>query len=441
MVDAARGTGPLSNTAAQERQRLLAEQAKQRQQLQQTAHHLPAEDRAALDKELKADPNVVSKDSFVRDAQVGDTSSEERQALYDKFNTDGQDGLSQSEFDAAFASYELEAAKTHTVQSGDSLSKIAAQYGHSWQELYQHGNNAKAIGNNPNMIQPGQQLEIPEEWLKPQQEALAAAQAKTAIDTAQVSPDRAGGASPDRMDEQQQSDNDKVAAAQQALDQIPADDPQRADYEKKVADLKQTVDHKWMQDEAGQQAIAGEQLINQVTSEKPDPATNSVNGQCLADPKAFRDAVDGNVQQLEDALAKIPQDDPAYKTFEAQVNGYKQDAEMAKMQSQLNEKAGHPVAIKFGDHFGDADKAREYDTLKKALNDPSFDAMWSHYDTIEFNTYTQYQDGAKDNLNKYTEVDGKTLKINNPAKDGVTDAELDKQWRALEYTRDHNKGS
>lgn len=47
---------------------------------------------------------------------------------------------------------------TYTVKSGDTLSGIAAKYGMSWQELY--AKNKFVIGNNPNLIKPGQVLTI-----------------------------------------------------------------------------------------------------------------------------------------------------------------------------------------------------------------------------------------------------------------------------------------
>ena len=47
---------------------------------------------------------------------------------------------------------------TYTVKSGDTLSGIAAKYGMNWQELY--AKNKFVIGNNPNLIKPGQVLTI-----------------------------------------------------------------------------------------------------------------------------------------------------------------------------------------------------------------------------------------------------------------------------------------
>jgi LysM repeat protein len=45
---------------------------------------------------------------------------------------------------------------SYTVQSGDTLSTIAAAHGTDWQSLYQK--NASVVGGNPNLIFPGQVL-------------------------------------------------------------------------------------------------------------------------------------------------------------------------------------------------------------------------------------------------------------------------------------------
>ena len=47
---------------------------------------------------------------------------------------------------------------TYTVQSGDTLSAIAAAHGVSWQHLY--AENESTIGADPNLILPGQDLTI-----------------------------------------------------------------------------------------------------------------------------------------------------------------------------------------------------------------------------------------------------------------------------------------
>ena len=47
---------------------------------------------------------------------------------------------------------------TYTVESGDNLSKIAAKYGMTWQQIFEA--NKDQI-SDPDLIQPGQQLRIP----------------------------------------------------------------------------------------------------------------------------------------------------------------------------------------------------------------------------------------------------------------------------------------
>lgn len=53
------------------------------------------------------------------------------------------------------------AEKTYTVQPNDNLSIIAAKYGLTWQQVYNHGNNKAVIGSNPDVIKAGQVLQIP----------------------------------------------------------------------------------------------------------------------------------------------------------------------------------------------------------------------------------------------------------------------------------------
>ena len=54
------------------------------------------------------------------------------------------------------------AAKTYTVKSGDSLWKIAQKlYGSGSQYTKLYNANKGVIGNNPNLIYPGQVLKIP----------------------------------------------------------------------------------------------------------------------------------------------------------------------------------------------------------------------------------------------------------------------------------------
>jgi resuscitation-promoting factor RpfA len=51
-------------------------------------------------------------------------------------------------------------AACYIVQSGDTLSGIASQFGSSVQAIYQ--SNLTTIGSDPNLILPGQKLYIPD---------------------------------------------------------------------------------------------------------------------------------------------------------------------------------------------------------------------------------------------------------------------------------------
>lgn len=51
--------------------------------------------------------------------------------------------------------------RIYTVKSGDTLSRIAAAYGTTWQKIYAVPSNKAVIGSNPNLIRAGQRLTIP----------------------------------------------------------------------------------------------------------------------------------------------------------------------------------------------------------------------------------------------------------------------------------------
>ena len=49
--------------------------------------------------------------------------------------------------------------ESYTVKSGDTLSKIGQHHGVAWRDIYEA--NKDVIGDNPDLIKPGQSLRIP----------------------------------------------------------------------------------------------------------------------------------------------------------------------------------------------------------------------------------------------------------------------------------------
>ena len=68
---------------------------------------------------------------------------------------------------------------TYTVQRGDNLSKIAKQYGTTWQDLY--NTNKSVVGSNPNLIYAGQVLTIPGTESAPVQQAAPVQQSAPVV--------------------------------------------------------------------------------------------------------------------------------------------------------------------------------------------------------------------------------------------------------------------
>ena len=101
--------------------------------------------------------NVTEGDGFIKIEGTA-PSAEVKQQLWDKYN----------QIDPEYRSGDLvlnieapegsAGGSTYTVQSGDSLSKIGAQHGVSWQKIFE-ANRDKL--DDPDKIFPGQELTIP----------------------------------------------------------------------------------------------------------------------------------------------------------------------------------------------------------------------------------------------------------------------------------------
>jgi hypothetical protein len=48
----------------------------------------------------------------------------------------------------------------YIVKAGDTLSKIAARYGTTWQKLFAKADNKKVIGSNPDKIKAGEKIDV-----------------------------------------------------------------------------------------------------------------------------------------------------------------------------------------------------------------------------------------------------------------------------------------
>jgi len=107
--------------------------------------------------------NVVESDGVLKVDGVAGTA-EAKQQLWDEYgrlDPDYRSGdvvmnISAPEGNASSSGG---AGSTYTVKSGDSLSKIGAQLGVSWQKIFD-ANRDKL--DDPDEIQPGQELTIPQ---------------------------------------------------------------------------------------------------------------------------------------------------------------------------------------------------------------------------------------------------------------------------------------
>ncbi len=109
--------------------------------------------------------NVVESDNSLNIEGVAG-SAQAKQQLWDEYgrlDPDYRSGdvvmnISAPEGDASSSS-SSGAGSTYTVQAGDSLSKIGSKYGVSWQKIFD-ANRDKL--DDPDKIQPGQELTIPQ---------------------------------------------------------------------------------------------------------------------------------------------------------------------------------------------------------------------------------------------------------------------------------------
>ncbi|HTJ69200.1 MAG TPA: transglycosylase family protein [Actinospica sp.] len=88
-----------------------------------------------------------------------DSSSSDSSSSSSDNSSSSSDASTTSSTDTSSSSSSSSASGSYTVQSGDTLSQIAAKEGISdWHTLY--NNNESTIGSNPNLIYPGQVLNL-----------------------------------------------------------------------------------------------------------------------------------------------------------------------------------------------------------------------------------------------------------------------------------------
>ncbi len=104
--------------------------------------------------------NITEGEGFIK-IEGSAPTAEAKQALMDKWNEiDPEYRSGDFVLDVTAPESAGGGSATYTVQAGDSLSKIGAKHGVSWQKIFEANRN---ILDDPDKIQPGQELTIPAE--------------------------------------------------------------------------------------------------------------------------------------------------------------------------------------------------------------------------------------------------------------------------------------
>lgn len=110
----------------------------------------------SVQSKAQGQPNVTEQDNILYiDATVASESDkDELWNIYNQIDPDYRAGDVRLNLVVSGSG----GAEEYEVKSGDNLSKIGAQYGVTWKEIYEAN---KDIIKNPDLIQPGWKLKIP----------------------------------------------------------------------------------------------------------------------------------------------------------------------------------------------------------------------------------------------------------------------------------------
>jgi hypothetical protein len=306
----------------------------------------------ATEKKALEDDKVVSS-SAIRELGKGADWNQQRMNDAIARHDQNKDGVfAEDEFDLLAAEMEPGEAKGYTVESGDSLSKMTKETGRDpsrYTELYEA--NKDVIGNDPNMIHPGQALKKPPTWV---------------VEDAKIDPAKPTHQVPDRQDEMQKAaqiaDAETLGQAKQALDEIPEDHPKRAEYEQKVKDLEAAYGTKWAPPAAtppagGSTPPATDDDAPPTTTTPPaggaeapavDPKVKADYDQMMANPDAARGwdaARQGDVQKYaqQQVEAKLAEAGDKSKSPEDRRKAAEAAEKIATDTINAAERAGYPA--------------------------------------------------------------------------------------------------
>ena len=112
----------------------------------------------SVQSKAQGQPNVTEQDNILYiDATVASESDkDELWNIYNQIDPDYRAG--DVRLNLVVSGSGSGGTEEYEVKSGDNLSKIGAQYGVTWKEIYEAN---KDIIKNPDLIQPGWKLKIP----------------------------------------------------------------------------------------------------------------------------------------------------------------------------------------------------------------------------------------------------------------------------------------